>query len=505
MFNTTKKKFFLYNLNKFFFSIQPNKHCKRVKKKIKLLALVKFFMKDILSKNDMSVLQAKEENNINWNEILDKLKKTFGSDIYESWIKNINLKKEFNHYVILSVPTRFVRDWIVSRYADKILDVIKITKKSIQRIEFSVEETQDKSDQLLFAKRSKVTSIENSLLNYNRFNPNNRFDNFIVGESNELAYTAARKICVQTAHYNPLFIYSSVGMGKTHLLNSIGLEVENSKKVMFISAERFMYHFVRSIKNNEMVKFKDLFRGANIFIIDDIQFVNGKEAMQEEFFHTFNALIERGSQVVISSDRPPSNLDRIQERIRSRMAGGLVIDIQPPDLDLRVKILKSKFEEIKVNFKENYDLSEEVFKFLASEVTSNIREMVGALNRILAFSKINTKSPNIYECKRILKDFINSNNKSINVEFIQNLVASHFNLNIQELLSPRRSRSLARPRQIAMYLAKQHTTNSLPDIGRKFSNRDHTTVIHAVKKIDELIKKDNDIRQSVTELKKKLP
>ena len=462
-------------------------------------------MKDILSKNDMSVLQAKEENNINWNEILDKLKKTFGSDIYESWIKNINLKKEFNHYVILSVPTRFVRDWIVSRYADKILDVIKITKKSIQRIEFSVEETQDKSDQLLFAKRSKVTSIENSLLNYNRFNPNNRFDNFIVGESNELAYTAARKICVQSAHYNPLFIYSSVGMGKTHLLNSIGLEVENSKKVMFISAERFMYHFVRSIKNNEMVKFKDLFRGANIFIIDDIQFVNGKEAMQEEFFHTFNALIERGSQVVISSDRPPSNLDRIQERIRSRMAGGLVIDIQPPDLDLRVKILKSKFEEIKVNFKENYDLSEEVFKFLASEVTSNIREMVGALNRILAFSKINTKSPNIYECKRILKDFINSNNKSINVEFIQNLVASHFNLNIQELLSPRRSRSLARPRQIAMYLAKQHTTNSLPDIGRKFSNRDHTTVIHAVKKIDELIKKDNDIRQSVTELKKKLP
>jgi len=174
------------------------------------------------------------------------------------------------------------------------------------------------------------------------------------------------------------------------------------------------------------------------------------------------------------------------------------------DLDLRIKILKSKYEEIKTNFKENYDVSEDVFKFLASEVTSSIREMVGALNRVLAFSKINTKSPNIYECKRILKDFINFNNKSVNVELIQKLVASHFNLNIQELLSPRRSRSLARPRQIAMYLAKQHTTNSLPDIGRKFSNRDHTTVIHAVKKINELIKKDNDIRESVNELKKKL-
>ncbi len=454
----------------------------QVKKKLKLFFEIKFFMTEILSKQASSILLAKEENLLNWIDILQKLKRTFGSDIYESWIKNVNLKKEFNHYVVLSVPTRFVRDWIVSRYADKILDVIKTFKKSIQRLEFSIEETQEKSDSNIFSKKSTITSIENSFLNYNRFSPNNRFDNFIVGESNELAYTAARKVCVQSAHYNPLFIYSPVGMGKTHLLNAIGLEVGNTKKAMFISAEKFMYHFIRSIKKNEMVKFKDFFRAANIFIIDDIQFVNGKEAMQEEFFHTFNALIEKGSQIVISSDRPPSNLDRIQERIRSRMSGGLVIDIQPPDLELRIKILKSKFQEIKVNFRENYDLSDEVFKFLATEVTSSIREMVGALNRILAFSKINTKSPNIYECKKILKDFINSNNKQINVELIQNLVASHFNLNIQELLSPRRSRSLARPRQIAMYLAKQHTTNSLPDIGRKFSNRDHTTVIHAVKK-----------------------
>jgi len=461
-------------------------------------------MKDTSTKPTIENVLAKEENFLQWNEILEKFKKTFGSDIYESWIKNIDLQKEFNHYVVLSVPTRFVRDWIVSRYADKILDIIKTYKKSIQRLEFLIQENQEKPNNFNFSKKNKITSIESSLLNYNRFSPNNRFDNFIVGESNELAYTAAKKVCVHSAHYNPLFIYSAVGMGKTHLLNAIGLEVSNSKKVMFISAERFMYHFIKSIKNNEMVKFKDFFRGANIFIIDDIQFVNGKEAMQEEFFHTFNALIEKGSQVIISSDRPPSNLDKIQERIRSRMSGGLVIDIQPPDLDLRIKILKSKFNEIKSNFNENYDLNDEVINFLASEVTSSIREMVGALNRVLAFTKINTKSPNIYECKKILKDFINSNNKSINVEHIQNLVASHFNLNIQELLSPRRSRSLARPRQIAMYLAKQHTTNSLPDIGRKFSNRDHTTVIHAVKKIDELIKKDNDIKQSVIELKKKL-
>jgi len=273
---------------------------------------------------------------------------------------------------------------------------------------------------------------------------------------------------------------------------------------MFISAERFMYHFIKSIKSNDMVKFKDFFRKANVFIIDDIQFVAGKEAMQEEFFHTFNALIEKGSQIVIASDRSPSNLDRVQGRIKSRLSGGLVIDIQPPDLNLRIKILRSKFEDIKKNFNENYNLNDEVLKFLATEITTSIREMVGALNRVLAFSKINTKSPNIYECKRILKDFINDNKKSINVESIQNIVAVYFNLNIQEMLSPRRSRSLARPRQIAMYLAKKYTTNSLPDIGRKFSNRDHTTVIHAVKKIEELIKKDNEIRQSVIEIKKKL-
>ena len=461
-------------------------------------------MTKVLPKQNTEILLAKEENLLNWDEILGKFKQAFGHDIYESWIKNINLKKEFNHYVVLSAPTKFVRDWIVSRYADKILDIIKTFKKSIERIEFLIEETQNKSAKSDFADIKNVTLIENSLMNYNRFNSSNRFDNFMVGESNELAYTAARKICIQSAHYNPLFIYSPVGMGKTHLLNAIGLEVGKTKKAMFISSESFMYHFIKSIKSNEMVKFKDFFRMANVFIIDDIQFVSGKEAMQEEFFHTFNALIERGSQIVISSSKAPSDLDRIQERIKSRMSGGLVIDIQPPDFDLKIKILKNKFKEIKLNFREDYDLGDEVFEFLASEVTSSIRELIGALNRVLAFSKINTKSPNIHECKKILKDFINCNNKSINVESIQNLVASHFNLNIKEMLSSRRSRSLARPRQIAMYLAKQHTTNSLPDIGRKFSNRDHTTVIHAVKKIEQLMKNDDEIRKNIFEIKKRL-
>ena len=460
-------------------------------------------MSENLSYKKTNLFPAKEENFLKWDEVLQNLQKNFGKDIYESWLVNIYLKKEFNDYVILSAPTRFVRDWIVSRYADKILDVIKKFKQSIQRIEFSIEE-QEKNSEKNLAKNTKVSLIENSILNYNRFNSNYTFNNFVVGESNELAFTAAKKVCSESSHYNPLFIYSSVGMGKTHLLNAIGIEIGNTKKVMFISAERFMYHFIKSLKSNEMVKFKDFFRTANVFIIDDIQFVGGKEVIQEEFFHTFNSLMERGSQIIISSDRAPSSLDRIQERIKSRLSGGLVIDIQPPALDLRIKILKKKFEEIQNNFSENYYLSDEVLNFLATEITSSIREMVGALNRILAFTKINTKSPSIYECKRILKDFINYDNKSINVESIINIVAAHYNLSTQEMLSQRRSRSLARPRQIAMYLAKQHTANSLPDIGRKFSDRDHTTVIHAVKKIEELIGKDSEIKENIAEIKKKL-
>ena len=263
-------------------------------------------MIETLSKQTPREVSAQEENFLDWNEILKKFKTTLGEDVYESWIRNINLKKEFNHYIVLSAPTRFVRDWIVSRYADKILNVIKTFKKSIQRIEFLVEESKERSDKTDSRKNSRISSIENSLLNYNRFSLNNSFDNFMVGESNELAYTAARKVCTQSSHYNPLFIYSAVGMGKTHLLNAIGLDIGESKKVMFISAERFMYHFIRALKSNDMVKFKDLFRKANVFIIDDIQFVAGKEAMQEEFFHTFNALIEKGSQIVIASDRSPS-------------------------------------------------------------------------------------------------------------------------------------------------------------------------------------------------------
>ena len=463
-------------------------------------------------KNNLQNTNKVSEKKINWELIQNDLKEKFGNDIFESWIKKIELAEEYQNYILFSVSTRFIRDWIVSRYLDQILQIVKTYNKEIIRIEFVIDENkkelnsiiQRHGDNLNNVFQNNISFIKDTYIQYNRFDPNKNFKNFILGSSNKLAFEASKKVSEDIAHYNPLYIYSGVGMGKTHLLNAIGLEIGNEKKVMFISAERFMYHFIRSIKSNEMVKFKDFFRRCNVFIIDDIQFVRGKEAMQEEFFHTFNALIEKGSQVVISSDRSPANLDRIQDRIKSRLSGGLVIDIQPPDLKLRLKILKNKLEEIRRNFKEGYNLNEEVLQFLATEISSNVREMVGSLNRIIAFSKINNKPTTIHDCKKILKDFIDNNKKTINIEFIQKVVASYFNLNIDEMLSARRSRSLARPRQIAMYLSKILTTNSLPDIGRKFSNRDHTTVIHAVKKIDELIKKDNEIDRYIVEIKKKL-
>ncbi len=406
------------------------------------------------------------ESIIDWKTVLSKLEKIFGKEIFDSWIKNIQLKQEYNHYVVLTVPTRFMRDWVVSRYADKILDIIKQDKKTIERIEFEIEEVietkynKKNSNQNYvrnsFEESNKIRNIEESVLNYNRLDEKQSFTNFIVGESNKLAFSTAKKFCDNgDVQYNPLFIYGGVGMGKTHLLNAVGLELREKYQIMFISAERFMYYFIKSIKNNEMVKFKDFFRKADVFIIDDIQFVRGKEVMQEEFFHTFNALVEKGAKILISSDRSPSSLDRIQDRIKSRLSGGLVVDIQSSNFDLRLQILKFKHQENKGKFKDSIELSDDVLSFLASEMRVNIRETIGALNRILAFGRIYNKAPSVSECKLVLKDIINSNNKQISIETIQSVVASYFKISLKEMLSPRRSRSLVRPRHIAMYLSKK--------------------------------------------------
>jgi len=443
-----------------------------------------------------------EEKILVWENVQSSFEKNFGTEVYSSWLKNIILLKEYNDYHILGVPTRFFRDWIVSRYLDKILAQLKTFKNSINRVEFKILEEHKINSNDIFKVEdfNKVTEIKDSILNYNRLNPNLNFDNFVPGSSNEIALSSSKKVCEQVSRYNPLYIYGGVGLGKTHLLNAIGLELEKKTNVMFISAERFMYHFIKSIKKNDMVNFKDFFRKSSVFIIDDIQFIRGKEGLQEEFFHTFNSLIDKSSQVIISADRAPMKLDRVQERIKSRLAGGLVVDIDTPDLDLKVKIIKKRLEDIQNQFKESSNISEEVINFIALESKTNVRELIGVLNRVVTFSRIHKKILTISDCKNILKDVFNQT-KIITVDKIQNTVANFFNIPLAEMLSQRRSRPLARPRQIAMYIAKKMTTRSLPEIGRRFSNRDHTTVIHAVKTITRLSEKDDEMKKNIEQLR----
>ena len=448
-----------------------------------------------------NVYISEEEKTLNWDDIQHSFRKTFGDEIYLSWLQKISLEKEFNDYLILGVPTRFFRDWIVSRYLDKILEQVKNFKLSLNRIEFKIiEESKNSSDLIKIDDLNKVSEIKDSILNYNRLNPDLSFDNFIKGESNDIALSYSKKISEHLSRYNPLYICGGVGLGKTHLLNAIGLELQSENNVMFISAERFMYHFIKSIKKNDMVNFKDFFRKSSVFIIDDIQFIRGKESLQEEFFHTFNSLMDKGSQIIISADRNPMKLDRVQERIKSRLAGGLVVDINVPDLELKVKIIKKRIIEIESQFKENINLNDDVINYIANESKTNIRELIGILNRVIAFSRVHNKILSISDCKNILKDVF-SQIKIITVDKIQNVVSNFFNIPLSEMLSQRRSRPLARPRQIAMFLAKKMTTRSLPEIGRRFANRDHTTVIHAVKTITRLSEQDDEMKKNITQIK----
>ena len=458
-----------------------------------------------------NTLNKNEIQKIDWEKIQLEMKNKFGKDIFDSWLRKINFSGEFSNYILLNVSTRFLRDWITSRYLDQILQIVKSHKREIGRIEISVvdnntdeKKDENKNEKKVVSSNNNVSFIKDFFFQYNRIDPNKNFDNFIIGSSNKIAFEASKKVSEKTSHYNPLYIYGGVGMGKTHLLNSIGLSLKDTQKVMFISAERFMYQFVKSIKSNDMVKFKEYFRNADVFLIDDIQFMNGKETLQEEFFHTFNSLLEKGSQIIISGDRPPNKLYKIQERIKSRFSGGLVIDIQQPDFELRYKIVQVKSEELKKYYSDQINISEEIQKFISSEIKNSIRELVGALNRVVSFSRIYNKTPNLSETKIVLKDLLNLPENKVSVDMIQSLVCKFFKISKNEMLSSRRSRYLVRPRQTAIYLTKILTSKSLPEIGREFSNRDHTTVIHSIKTIENLKKNDTELCANIDTLKNQI-
>ena len=389
--------------------------------------------------NTQNINHFKSEN-LNWELVKTEMKNKLGSEIYESWLKKISFVEEFNNYLLLSVPTRFIRDWITSRYLDQILQIVRHFKKDFIRIEFKIDEIAvntivKKKLNSNINSEENVSFIKDSYLQYNRIDPNKRFDNFITSSSNKLAFEASLKVSENTSHYNPLYIYGGVGMGKTHLLNSIGLELKKDNKVMFISAERFMYQFVKSIKSNDMVRFKEYFRNTDTLLIDDIQFISGKEAMQEEFIHTFNALLDKGSQIIVSADRAPNKLSRIQERIKSRFSGGLVVDIQKPDQELRKKIVKMKTLELNNLYSDRLQVSKEIQDFISKEISGSIRELVGAVNRVVSFSRIYNKVPNLPEIKVILKDLLNLSENKVTIDLIQTIVCRFFKISKNEMLS----------------------------------------------------------------------
>ena len=445
-------------------------------------------MSQDLNRQATQPLNLKEQ----WRNVLKKLNSEYGNEIFNSWIKNIKIHSQEDEVLIFTVPTRFIRDWITSHYLDKIIFFLNTENSEIKRVKINIDNTLT----------SNMLQMENNLDSSKRYSLNINhndewplderftFEKFIVGPSNELAFASAKRLSLSDKfEFNPLYLYGGVGLGKTHLLHSIAWQIKENNpesKVLYLSAERFMFQFIKSLRQKDTMAFKQKFRSVDVLILDDIQFMIGKSSTQEEFFHTFNALLDLNKKVVISCDRAPSDLKGFDERIKSRLSGGLVTDILPASFDLRYSILKKKSEELVVRNNNNIELDDDILVFLAKTIVTNVRELEGALNKVFTFSNILGKKIDVELTKSVLKDLLRSSNRRITIDEIQNKVSNYYNIKIEDLTSSRRIRSFARPRQIAMYLSKKLTTRSLPEIGRKFGGRDHTTVIHAIKKIEQL-------------------
>ena len=448
----------------------------------------------------------------NWLNLKKDLKKIVGDTAYNNWLKQLTFLSVKNQTISFSVPTKFLRDWVVNNYADKIKNQCKNYIKNIEAIKFVVKpvggrvvpgtartiKSTDNQWKSSLDIRSNQSSSSNDF--GAPLDPRFAFDNFVVGKPNELAFAASQRVAEsEDVTFNPLFLYGGVGLGKTHLMHAIGWKIKEKspdRKVIYLSAEKFMYQFVRALRYKDTSAFKEQFRSIDILMIDDVQFIIGKDNTQEEFFHTFNALIEQNRQIVISADKSPSDLDGVQERLKSRLGCGLVADIHPTTYELRLGILIEKAQ------KRGVEIPSKVLEFLSHRIVSNVREMEGALNRLVAHATLVGTSITVETAQVVLQDLLKSNNRKITIEEIQKKVAEHFNIRLTDMHSPRRSRSVARPRQIAMYLAKSITSRSLPEIGRKFGGRDHTTVMHAVKKIEELKQEDNNFNEDIDLLKR---
>lgn len=442
-----------------------------------------------------------------WIVVCDHLRREFGEAAVKSWIGPLTLLHVNNGIVQIAAPTRFMRDWVVAHYADRIRHYWKEINPEINSLDMIVQAITPSTKAAVTAALAPVPADaqENSFESGVTGAPLDArftFENFVVGKPNELAYAAALRVAESaTAQFNPLFLYGGVGLGKTHLMHAIAWHIKKchpNRRVIYLSAEKFMYQFIRALRYKDTVAFKELFRSVDVLMIDDVQFISGKETTQEEFFHTFNALVDHNHQVIISADKSPSDLEGMEDRLKSRLGWGLVADIHPTTYELRLGILQAKADTM------DAVIPKEVMEFLACKIASNVRELEGALNRIVAHSTLVGREISLETTQEVLRDLLKANDRRVTIEDIQKRVAEYYSIKISDMQSARRSQNVARPRQVAMYLAKVLTSRSLPEIGRKFGGRDHTTVLHAVRKVEEVVGLDKEFSADLTILRRTL-
>ena len=445
-----------------------------------------------------------------WGRIGTKLNALYGDAIYRSWLKPIRFTGSDEGRILLSVPTRFVREWVGTHYGEQIaamwaeeqvaegfaIEYVLAVPGAAAPVEAVAEVA---ADNIITASNWQGTEAVDSELQMGAaLDPRYTFDNYVVGKPNELAHAAARRVsdsAAVVAGCNPLFLYGGVGLGKTHLMHALAWHIRKNnpqRRVLYLSAEKFMYQFIKALRFKETLAFKEQLRSVDVLMIDDVQFISGKDSTQEEFFHTFNALVDQNKQLIISCDRSPSDLEDMEERVRSRLGWGLVADIHATTYELRLGILQSKVELIT-----QVQIPPKVLEFLAHKITSNVRELEGALNRVVAHATLVGRPVTMETTQEVLQDLLRANDRRISIDDIQKQVANHYNIKVSDMHSARRSRSVARPRQVAMYLSKKLTSKSLPEIGRKFGGKDHTTVMHAVKRIEELMASDSEIANDI--------
>lgn len=457
---------------------------------------------------------------VQWERVVVGLRKFYGDRIYKSWLRFLSFDRVESGQVFLFTPTGFIREWIMVNYADNILEFFRSEDPSVTSIEVSVRGDSNREAwppkegvampsvkvntderKICFARESLTDDLSSTI------DRNRTFDSFVVGKSNELAFTASKRVAkaaeLPIPGSNPLFLYGGVGLGKTHLMHAIAWHIKENyenRRVIYLSAEKFMHKYITALKNRDMMSFKQIFRSVDVLMVDDVQFISGKESTQEEFFHTFNALIEQNKQLVISADRSPSDLQGVEERIQSRLSWGLVADINQTTFELRVGILESKLEQMRSNIV----VPKKVVEFMARSIVSNVRELEGALNKVIAHSEITGSVITVESAKDLLADILRTNSIAVVLEDVIAKVSEYFSVKVSDLKSQRRVKNIAYARQICMFLSKSLTQRSLIDIGKFLGGRDHATVIHSVRKIEILMKNDAQVAEDVRILTKRL-